>query len=309
MLPIFKALSDPTRLSLLFILQHGDFTVQEITRILGMGQSRISRHLKILCEANLLNVQQQGTWRYYSLTPTDDFFLSVWSQIAPRLREEKSELLAQIGQVMEERRRRSLNYFDRHASDWEDIASRLSLPEYQQDILQAVQRSETVVEVGVGSGQLLRALSEIVPTVIGIDHSTEMLKTARTLFGGDEIDLRLGEMGHLPLADQAVDAVVLNQVLHHAEHPQDVIVEIERVLRPGGFLVVADLLRHDYDWVREELADQWLGFDGSELETWLKQCRMRVVTQRIMPATQGEFQVLFLIAERQAHSSETKLKE
>ena len=299
MLTVFKALADPTRLRILNVLLDGEFTVQELTHILNMGQSRISRHLKILCDAGFLFVQQQGTWRYYSHRPDNDFVASLWALMAPRTAETDPEGQDRLGveTVMAERRRRSREFFNRVADDWDNLAAaRLSLPDYLDALLSMVNSVSTAVEVGIGSGQLLKRLAEKAPHVIGIDHSPEMLRKSRMQLNGcDHVDLRLGEMTHLPLADPAVDAVILNQVLHHAEHPQAVIEEMARVLAPGGSLVIADLAHHQQDWVRDELADQWLGFTRGDLEGWLDRAAFRTETYRTFSTEEG-FDVFLLTA-------------
>lgn len=309
MLDVFKSLADPSRLRILNVLQDGEFTVQELTHILDMGQSRISRHLKILCDAGFLAVQQQGTWRYYSLRPANDFVASLWALLATGVTVVDTEGRDRLGveKVMAERRRRSRDFFNRHADDWDNLAAaRLSLPEYLDDLLSMVKGVSTVVEVGIGSGQLLKKLAESTPHVIGIDHSPEMIRKSRKQLNGREhVDLRLGEMTHLPLADHGVDAVVLNQVLHHAEHPQAVIEETARVLVPGGCLLIADLVQHQQDWVRDELADQWLGFTRTDLEDWLARSAFRIDTFRdFAPAGEG-FSVFLMSA---THATQTTSK-
>lgn len=275
-LDTFKALADPCRLRLVAILLHGEFTVQELTRILGMGQSRISRHLKILSEAGILGVKRQGTWSYYRVGGDNRFFAA----IRPVLEQELATLpdqgrdLAAVAAVLEERRQRSREFFDRHARQWDDLArTLLPVPEYRRHLLTLVPEGGTLVEIGVGTGGLLAELAVRADRVIGVDHSPAMLAEARqrlTDNGITGIDLRLGEMTHLPLPDGSAGSVLLNMVLHHAADPPAVLAEIRRVLQPGGLLLIADLARHEREAAREQLADQWLGFDETELTGWLR---------------------------------------
>ncbi|WP_020676550.1 ArsR/SmtB family transcription factor [Geopsychrobacter electrodiphilus] len=274
MLELFKALADPTRLRLLNILQQGEFTVQELLKILKMGQSRISRHLKILLEAGVLSVKREGTWAYYRLQPTD----SLCGLLLPFLKPEFEQLAeavtdrAAVLSVLAARRERSQLFFDRHARDWDHLARRLlPTPHYVDRLLTSLPLSSCLLEVGVGTGGLLEALRRKSDRVIGVDHAPAMLAAARQRLKGfdpDGIDLRLGEMEHLPLESSSVDTAVLNMVLHHASDPSTVLREIFRVLRPGGVLFIADLLRHQEEWMREKLADQWLGFTPEELFGW-----------------------------------------
>jgi ubiquinone/menaquinone biosynthesis C-methylase UbiE len=275
MLDILKALADPCRLRLTAVLLAGEFTVQELTRIMGMGQSRISRHLKILTEAAVLTVKRQGTWSYYRAGEGSGFF----SAIRPALERELAALpernrdLAAVAVVLEERRRRSQEFFDRHARQWDDLArTLLPVPEYSERLLALIPAGVAVLEIGIGTGGLLKELATRASRVIGVDYSPAMLDEARrrlSVDGNGNIELRLGEMTHLPLPDGAVGCVVANMVLHHAADPAMVLAEIRRVLAPGGALVLADLARHEREAAREQLADQWLGFEEAELTSWL----------------------------------------
>ena len=275
-LEVLKALADQSRLRLTAILLRGEFTVQELTRIMGTGQSRVSHHLKVLTEAGILAVKRQGTWSYYRAGGPSPFFAAICSAVEQGLAElpEREQDLVAVANVLEERRKRSQEFFDRHARQWDDLArTLLPAPDYRERLLSPVPEGKTVVEIGFGAGSLLPALAARSATVIGVDHSPAMLEEARrrlVVSGLSGIDLRLGEMTHLPLPDRSADCAVLNMVLHHAADPPAVLAEIRRVLTPGGVLVLADLSRHEREWVRERLADQWLGFGEEELTAWLE---------------------------------------
>mgnify|MGYP001078042885 CR=1 FL=1 len=276
MLDTLKALADASRLRLTAILLAGEFTVQELCRIMGMGQSRVSRHLKILTEAGILTVKRQGTWSYYRAGGDSLFFGAIrhaFEQQLSTIPERRQDLVA-VAAILDERRRRSQEFFDRHARQWDDLArTLLPVPDYLPRLLASVPHGGTVVEVGVGTGGLLADLAARADDVIGVDHSPAMLEEARRRLKGQGvrgIDLRLGEMSHLPLPDASVGCALLNMVLHHAPDPPAVLAEIRRVLVPGGLLLIADLARHERETAREQLADQWLGFDEAELAGWLK---------------------------------------
>lgn len=275
LLPLFKALADPCRLRLVAILLSGEFTVQELTRIFAMGQSRISHHLKILTDAGLLAVKRQGTWSYYRVSTGNPLFAAIRPVIEAELDRvpERSLDLEAVSRVLEERRRRSLEFFDQNARQWDDLArTLLPVPDYRQRLLDLVPAGSTVLEIGIGTGSLLPELATRGTHVIGVDHSPAMLAEARQRLqqdGSSAIELRLGEMTHLPLPDAAVGCVVANMVLHHAAAPPAVLAEIRRVLAADGTLLLADLARHEREWAREKLADQWLGFSEEELAGWL----------------------------------------
>ena len=303
MIDTFKALADPCRARLTAVLLSGEFTVQELTRIMGMGQSRVSRHLKILTEAGVLSVKRQGTWSYYRAGEESTFF----SGIRPAFERELSSLpercrdLAAVSKVLEERRRRSQEFFDCHARQWDDLArTLLPVPEYRQRLLQLVPEGASVLEIGIGTGGLLTELTSRASRVIGVDHSPAMLEEARRRLndrGIGGIELRLGEMSHLPLSDASVGCVVANMVLHHAADPPAVLAEIRRVLAPGGTLLLADLARHERESAREQLADQWLGFEDNELTEWLRRAGFTIINIDKVAADAGEEAVLLVRGE------------
>jgi len=300
MLETLKALADPCRLRLVAILLNGEFTVQELTRIMGMGQSRISRHLKILSDAGVLSVKRQGTWSYYRAAAASSFFnaLRPAFEREMELLPERSRDLAAVAGVLDERRRRSQEFFDRHARQWDELArTLLPVPEYRRQLLELVPVDVAVLEIGVGTGGLLTELAGRAKQVIGVDHSPAMLEEARRRLGEQGVqgvELRLGEMTHLPLPDASVGCVVANMVLHHAADPATVLSEIRRVLAPGGVLLLADLARHEREEAREQLADQWLGFEEAELAAWLKTAGFTTITVERISAPAGQESLLLV---------------
>ena len=302
MIDLFKALADPCRLRLVAVLLRGEFTVQELTRILGMGQSRISRHLKILTEAGVLSVKRQGTWSYYRAGEENVFFGAIrapFERELDKLPQRRDDLTA-LAVALEARRRRSLEFFDRHARQWDSLSrTLLPVPDYLDRLLALVPHVATLLEIGVGTGALLPSLSSLAAEVIGVDHSPAMLDEARRRLVADGetgVELRLGEMTHLPISDGGAGCVVANMVLHHAADPLAVLAEIFRVLEPGGILVLADLARHEREWAREQLADQWLGFDEDELQGWLKTTGYEGVERQRVGAEIGQEDVLLVRA-------------
>lgn len=302
LLALLKALADPCRLRLIAILLSGEYTVQELTRIFAMGQSRISHHLKILTDAGLLAVKRQGTWSYYRVSDSNALFngmLPVIEAEFAALPERAADLTA-VTAIMEERRRRSLEFFDLNARQWDDLArTLLPVPDYRDRLLALIPKGATLLEIGIGTGGLLTELAALGAQVIGVDHSPAMLEETRrrvAAAGLATVDLRLGEMSHLPLPDAAVDTVVAAMVLHHAAEPVTVLAEIRRVLVAGGRLLLVDLARHEREWAREQLADQWLGFDEEELVGWLRLAGMDgIYCERLIGAA-GQEPVLLVSA-------------
>ncbi len=295
MLDTLKALADHSRLRLLAVLLTGEFTVQELTAILRQGQSKVSWHLKALTEAGILSVKRQGTWSYYRAGGDNPFFATVRNAVMEGLHElpEREEDLAAVTQILDARRRKSQEFFESHARQWDELARRLlPVADYSEQLLELVPAGGTLLEIGVGTGGLLPKLAARGGSVIGVDHAPAMLEEARRRLvetGLKGIELRLGEMTHLPLPDSRVDCTVANMVLHHAADPLAVLREIRRVLVAGGSLVLADLARHEREWARERLADQWLGFGEEELESWLRGAGFtEVQIERIKGAEGGE---------------------
>lgn len=304
MLNILKALADPIRLRLLAILARGEQTVQDLTVVLGLGQSRISHHLKVLLEAGLLAVQPQGTWKYYRLAPEGEFLQQLWPVIAARLETVAgaTEDLQSLNRLHAHRRQQSKDFFETHARKWDTMARKL-LPtaDYAGELLAVLGGGDRLIEVGVGTGELLPRLASDWSRIIGIDQSQAMLEMAgqRSFTTGDAaIELRLGEMSHLPVADAQADAVLMNMVLHHATQPLQVLAETVRVLRPGGKLVIADLVRHSQDWARESLADVWLGFTDDELRGWLVEAGFVDISIQHQSAASGQQEVLLASGRR-----------
>jgi len=208
---------------------------------------------------------------------------------------------------MAERRKRSQEFFDRHARDWDVMHNELlNLPDYQADLLALLPAGGLTVEIGVGSGTLLPLLIDKADRVVGLDQSPSMVTLARETVQhhhlNKRVDVRLAEMNHLPLADDSVRTVVMNQVLHHAEQPVDVLREVGRVLAGDGLLVLADLTRHEHDWARDRLADQWLGFNRQELDDWLNEAGMQICTYQEFGGS-GSYQGVLLLTAKQNNNN------
>jgi ArsR family transcriptional regulator len=300
MLDTLKALADPTRLRLMAVLLHVECTVQELTAILQVGQSKVSWHLKILADAGVLSMKRQGTWSYYRVDGENSFFSAIRSAVERELEAlpERNQDLAAVAAMLEGRRRRSQEFFDRHARQWDDLArTLLPVPEFRERLLSLVPGDVTVLEIGVGTGGLLIELASRSARVIGVDHSPAMLEEARRRLAGSGIvgvELRLGEMNHLPFPDAAAGCVVASMVLHHAADPPAVLAEIRRVVSPGGVLLLVDMVRHEREAVREQLADQWLGFEEDELAAWLKSAGFASVSIERISAAAGQEAVLLV---------------
>ena len=282
-LKIYKALADETRLRLVRLLARGAFNVNEIIDILHMGQSRISRHLKILTEAGLVSNRREGTWIYYQCSEAADAMVA---ELLGHLRRHEqavpfgAEDLQSLEIVVERRREQTRTFFD-SIEDPQEVLHHQSLDGsfYRRIALSLLPPlSAVALDLGTGSGLLLPALLERAERVIAVDASSTMLKLAQQTVGAgaQRCDLRLGDLEHLPVADGEADVVVACMVLHHLSDPSTALAEAHRALKPGGHIAIVDLDRHADESLRERLADLWLGFRPATVRGWLEQLNFTI---------------------------------
>ena len=299
-----KALADETRLRLLGVLARYELNVGEIVQVMNMGQSRISRHLKILVDAGLLTCRRQGMWSFYSAGRIESALLRAVLDDLEHFDGHQADLAA-AQQVLNERRRSTTHFFDEIAADWNRL-SREMLGEF--DLVQAIERCiaadnpGTVVDLGCGPGFLLERLSQTAELVIGVDNSSRMLEAAgKRLADGPEVSLRIGDLEHLPLRDAEADAAIMSLVLHHLAAPQDGIMEAGRVVRPGGLLVLADFLPHTNEILRTRYGDRQLGLAPDDLAVWLGQAGFRIFERTTHEVNLGL--VLLILTARREESA------
>jgi ubiquinone/menaquinone biosynthesis C-methylase UbiE len=274
-LPMMRAMGDPTRFRLLVILDNEELSVNEMVRILGMGQSRISRHLAIMKEAGLLQQRREGTWSYYSI-PADvenHEFLQAFRDSSDYKKILEGEG-PRIRRIIEDRRDRTDQFYDKIAEDWGDIrAEYFGLRVRNRAIAGLIPSDWIVADIGSGTGLLLLALAPLVKKAIGIDKSEEMLRVARrnaNQRGLKNIDLIHAELDSLPLKDAYLDGLTASIVLHHAADPEKAAKEWARVLKPGGKISIVELEKHQHEWLKDDMSDVWLGFDTKDLIGFFK---------------------------------------
>lgn len=293
-LSLLKALADDTRLRIAHILAHYELSVNELARILGMGQSRVSRHLKILSEASLLRFRRDGLWVFYSGAQSGrglDFLQAVLPFIGENVVYQQDMDLA--AQILEERARRTRQFFNAIADDWDalnhEILGDFNLAEH---VAQAMPpQCGAAVDLGCGTGEVLTRMLANTNLAIGVDGSARMLDLCRTRLGANRLSgqfsLRIGELSHLPLADNEADFACINLVLHHLPKPEEIFTEILRVLRPGGVLFLADFKQHNDETMRIRYGDHWLGFDDAEIEKLLQENNFKILSHIIQPVGKG----------------------
>jgi DNA-binding transcriptional ArsR family regulator len=275
-LSAFRALSDPTRARIVRVLASGPFHVNELTDILGARQSTVSRHLRLLSEANLVTCRRSKTWAYYSLSQQDGkrFPARLLELLAGEWESSANPDEAGIEAVLARRRRATSEFFRKSAGKWDGLRDRmLGSSSHLEHIVEGIAPDSVVVDLGTGTGVLLERLSSRARKLIGIDSSPEMLEIARRRAresGLGNTELRLGALEHLPLSDQEATAMVANLVLHHVANIPEVLREIRRGLSPGGRLVIVELTEGGNESFWQSIGAQWPGFRPADLRQKLE---------------------------------------
>ena len=275
---IFKTLSDPTRVRILALLEREELVVQELMDVLGMAQSRVSRHLAILRDAGLLVDRRDGTYVSYRFAPLRSGpWRDTWKLVRKNLEHDPTAQrdLSALEHTLEARGERSRAFFDAVGPEWDALRK-----VFHDDLLRAravtrmISPNQVVADIGTGTGILAAELAQLGVRVIGVDNSSRMLDAARAKFdaeGIDSVELRRGEAHSLPLDAGEVDAAFAHMVLHYLPSPADALREMARIVKPGGAVVVVDFLEHENEWMRHELRVVWLGFPEAKIQQWFEQ--------------------------------------
>ncbi|HWA63750.1 MAG TPA: metalloregulator ArsR/SmtB family transcription factor, partial [Caulobacteraceae bacterium] len=288
---MLRAAGEPTRLRILALLSREELAVLEITRILGQSQPRVSRHLKLLAEAGLVERFPDGAWVFYRLTGSGparslvDQALAVISDSDATLLRDAERLNA----VAAERAAEASSYFADNAERWDEIRSLYtSEAAVEAAILAAAGEGpfERLVDLGSGTGRMLTLLGARAKSAIGLDLSRQMLNIARSNVaraGLASCELRHGDILGTGLADGAADLVVTHQVLHYLGEPASAVAEAARLVAPGGRLLIIDFAPHDLEFLRAEHQHRRLGFFDDEIERWLAAAGMAQVKATALP--------------------------
>jgi ArsR family transcriptional regulator len=281
-----RAVAEPTRLRLLAILARADLTVTELTRILGQSQPRISRHLKLMCDAGVLQRYQEGAWAFYRLAenePGAETARAVLELVPPHATELKADL-ARLETIKQEHSAAAAEYFRARAAQW-DLMRNL----YARDTRVATALLSCIddmapgdlLDLGTGTGLVLTLLAHRIRRGLGIDASREMLSVARANLEAANLrhcQVRLGDIYRLSIQDDSMDVVTLHHVLHFLDEPLLALQEAARVLRPGGRLVLVDLAPHGVEELRTDHAHRRLGLGDHEVRQWCEQANLQAVT-------------------------------
>lgn len=273
-LDIFRALADETRLRIVALLGTMELSVGELAQVLGQSQPRVSRHVKILCDAGIAQRRKEGSWVFVALgqemlVAPVMAALSAWDVGA-----EVQADIARLAAVRTDRAAAAAAWFETHAGEWDAIRS-LHVAEEQVEaamvsILGAAKIGR-LIDIGTGTGRMIELFAPSATHALGIDKSSEMLRLARARVGARGLanaELRQADLYALPLGDAAADVAILHHVLHFAQQPGAAIVEAARVLSPGGRLLIADFAPHDREELRARDAHTRLGFSDAQIERW-----------------------------------------
>jgi ArsR family transcriptional regulator len=299
--------ADPSRLRILLLLEREELSVAELQEILGMGQSRISTHLAQLKQAGLVEDRRNGKSILYRLkqsAQSNGFsqLLGVLRQAAAEMPEAEQDSEA-LRLALRRRQDKMRAYFDELAGkfgknyvpgrSWRGLA----------ETLLTLLPPMVIADLGAGEGTFSQLLARRSKKVIAIDNSEKMVEYGRELarkHGVKNLEYRKGDLEEVPIKDAAVDLAFFSQALHHAQHPERAVAEAWRILKPGGRIVVLDLLRHNYEEARELYADLWLGFTEVEVTRFLRQAGFKNIETSVVHSEEGapHFETLLAVGDK-----------
>ena len=281
---LLSALADPTRLRILAALRENELSVAELQEVLGVGQSRISNHLAQLKSVGLLRDRREGQKAYYRRAEMGREIWSLAEGAAGELGTQARDGEA-LRRVLGQRQEKSKRYFDAVAGrlgkkycpgrSWEAVGR----------LLLALAPRQVYADLGAGEGLISQLLAARAKKVIAVDHSPRMVEVGRDLAkrsGLKNLEYRLGDMENPPIRPGSVDVAILSQALHHAVHPPRVLEAAWKILRPGGTLLILDLVEHAFEAAREMYADVWLGFSPAELARLMREAKFEGVSVEVV---------------------------
>ncbi|HEV7232895.1 MAG TPA: metalloregulator ArsR/SmtB family transcription factor [Sphingorhabdus sp.] len=320
LLNIMRALADPTRLRIVFLVARLELSVGELVQILGQSQPRVSRHVRILDEFGILERRKEGSWVFMRPGPVlTDGRLDALLDAADLSKSRAFQRdLTRLEEVRIARTDMAAAYFAKHASEWDSLRS-LHVAESEVedaigDVLGGAPLGKTL-DVGTGTGRMMELFAAASTNFVALDNSTEMLRLARAKLANMEapvaakVNIMLGDFNALPLANNEFDTVIFHQVLHYAHHPEGVVAEAARVLADGGRLVIVDFAAHDREELRTVHAHARLGFSDDVIAKAFEANNVPLVQQVALDG--GELAVKLWIGRKQGQSAagETNLRK
>lgn len=304
MIASLKAAGESTRLRVLALLGQAELSVKDLTTILGQSQPRISRHLRLLADAGLIDRYPEGAWVFYRLTEEGPGarlardLLALADAGDPVLARDRDRLAA----IKAEHAEAAHRYFAENAGEWDTIrALHVAEDRVEAAILKALggRRFGTLLDLGTGTGRLLELLAPLYDRAVGIDASASMLAVARANLdraGIVNAQVRLGDIYSLPIPRDAFDVVTIHQVLHYLDDPERALAEAARVLRPGGRMLIVDFAPHDLEFLREEHAHRRLGFASDQVRQWIEARGLALDRAVDLPGQRNKLKVTMWLA-------------
>jgi ubiquinone/menaquinone biosynthesis C-methylase UbiE/DNA-binding transcriptional ArsR family regulator len=303
-----SALADTTRSRILLLLDRHELTVTELCGIMQLPQSTVSRHLKALADSGWVAARAEGTSNLYSMTRDEldpsarRLWLLVREQVGPSSAAVQDQ--RRLQSVLTERRTKSQEFFSSSAGQWDRLRDDMFGERFHLAALPAfADPSWTVGDLGCGTGQASAALAPFVAHVIAVDASAAMLQAAKKrLSTFENVDLRRGDLEDLPIDGGRLDAATLMLVLHHLPEPEIALAEVARVVKPGGRLLVVDMLPHDRESYRQQMGHVWLGFSDEHLRRILYESgfdEIRIVP--LSPDAKSKGPGLFVATAKKSH--------
>ena len=302
---MLKAAGEATRLRILALLAEAELTVSDLTEILRQSQPRLSRHLRLLAEAGLVERFREGSWAFFRLGErggSADLARALIGRLKgddPIVARDRERLAA----VRAARADAAQNYFRRHAAEWDRIRRLHVADAAVEDAIRAALTDKPIralLDLGTGTGRMLELFAPEIERGLGLDLSLDMLALARARLdraGIKHCSVRRGDIYDLTLPRDSFDVVIIHQVLHFLDDSARAITEAARTLRPGGRLLVVDFAPHDLEFLREEHAHRRLGFGAETVTQWLEVAGLDVVRQQTLPpGPQGKIAVSLWLA-------------
>lgn len=286
------ALSDATRCRMLLALERRELTVGELADVLQLPQSTVSRHLKVLADAGWVGSRRDGTSRFYTAQlETRPDLETVWALARDQVAERPGAAQDQrrLKSVLARRASRSQTFFASAAGEWDRLREELFGADFfLRGLLALIDERWTVADLGSGTGVVAAALAPFVARVIAVDASEDMLRAARErLADAPNVDFRSGALESLPIESCTLDAATLMLVLHHVADPSAALAEARRALKPGGRLLIVDMLPHEREEYRQQMGHVWLGFSAEQMTRLLEGAGFEGIRVHALPAEAG----------------------
>ncbi len=286
-----RSAAEPTRLRILALCARGDLTVSELTTILGQSQPRVSRHLKLLVEAGLLQRFREGTWAYYAIgeREPEERLVRALLNLIPAENGTLTRDLERLDEIKKARAAVAGEFFRQNATQWDRIRKMyINDLEVERALQELIRESDVrdLLDVGTGTGRILEIFGRSINRGVGVDLSREMLAIARVNLekqGLNNCHVRYGDMNQLPFGDEKFDAITFHLALHYAEDPADAIREAARYLEAQGRIIVVDFAPHNEKSLQTEHAHRWLGFDDEEIGEWFAAAGLAIRTMKRLP--------------------------